>query len=184
MGLDIEQIKKCADADMNIVIARSGLAAAKYMKKNFGIPFITGIPLCGGSNFLEKLSGNADENMHCGGDILIIHEQIFANSLREMIYEKTGKSSVVSSIFGLAPSVSAEGDISLRGEEEVYELINSVRFSCVIADPEFFRIIENKNVKLIGLPHAAVSSKLHWDEYPDYLGNDLEKIVIEKLQTK
>ena len=177
MGLSVDDIRRCTEAELNIVIARSGLAAAKYMKKNFGIPFITGVPVCGGDLFREKLNGKEYRSDIGGGDILIIHEQIFANSFREYIYEKTGRRSTAASIFGLAPSLSLDGDISLKGEEEVYDLINSGRFSKIIADPEFYRILRNGSTELIGLPHLAVSSKLHWNEYPDYLGTDLDEIA-------
>ena len=50
------------------------------------------------------------------------------------------------------------------------EEINSGKYHTVIADPEFDKILSRDDVRLIGLPHLAVPVKLHWDEYPDYLG--------------
>lgn len=57
------------------------------------------------------------------------------------------------------------------------EEINSGKYHTVIADPEFDKILSRDDVRLIGLPHLAVSSKLHWDEYPDYLGEELKQLV-------
>ncbi len=55
--------------------------------------------------------------------------------------------------------------------------VNSGRYSAVIGDPEIQKIIRRDDVSFLGLPHAAVSSKLHWDEYPEYLGNDLTMLI-------
>ena len=39
------------------------------------------------------------------------------------------------------------------------------------------RCSAGEDVRLVSLPHVALSSKLHWDEYPDYLGEDILKII-------
>ena len=44
MGDDLEHIQASARADVNLVVASSGLAAAQYLFRKFGIPFTAGIP--------------------------------------------------------------------------------------------------------------------------------------------
>ena len=85
MGLSVDQIKNCPDADLNLVVARSGLAAARFLEKKYGIPYICGLPLGDGAELKDRLEkqerfqplpeGNSDKK-----GILIIHEQIFANA--------------------------------------------------------------------------------------------------------
>ena len=45
MGLTLEQVRRAANADINIVTARCGLDAAEYMKKRYGIPYICTVPV-------------------------------------------------------------------------------------------------------------------------------------------
>ena len=67
--------------------------------------------------------------------------------------------------------------MEIKDEHAAMEEINSGKYHTVIADPEFDKILSRDDVRLIGLPHLAVSSKLHWDEYPDYLGEELKQLV-------
>lgn len=44
MGDTLEQIEQSACADVNLVVSSTGLRAAQYMYREFGIPFVAGIP--------------------------------------------------------------------------------------------------------------------------------------------
>ena len=55
MGLSMDQIKNCPDADLNLVVARSGLAAARFLEKKYGIPYICGLPLGDGAELKDRL---------------------------------------------------------------------------------------------------------------------------------
>ena len=55
MGLSVDQIKNCPDADLNLVVARSGLAAARFLEKKYGIPYICGLPLGDGAELKDRL---------------------------------------------------------------------------------------------------------------------------------
>jgi nitrogenase molybdenum-iron protein alpha/beta subunit len=185
MGLTLEQIEHCADADINFVVSRSGLDAAEYMKKRFDIPFICGVPLGDGRTFRKKLSGNLEAvGRYADGGILIIHEQVMANSLREEILEKADIPVTTGSMFGLDRRIAAEHDLNLPDELSVIKAVNSGRYSVVIADPEIEKILRRPDVKFLKLPHAAVSSKLHWDEYPDYVGDALKLLIADAVSIK
>lgn len=180
MGCTVEQIRDSANADMSIVLSRCGLEAAKYLEKRFGIPYICGVPLIDGVNLNQKLSGekkSAPKCDPCKKKILIIHEQVFSNALRDLIREKTDAEVVCGSLFGLEAELAEECDINIPDEASAIEEINSGKYSVVVADPEFKMIIRDEDVTLVGVPHVAVSSKLHWDEYPNYLSEDIVNIV-------
>ncbi|MFQ9151847.1 MAG: hypothetical protein ACLR6B_10480 [Blautia sp.] len=73
--------------------------------------------------------------------------------------------------------LKASQDIHLPDEYNAILEINSGKYQTILADPEFEKLIRRDDVRLVSLPHLAVSSKLHWDEYPDYLGEDVLKII-------
>ena len=182
MGLSVDQIKNCPDADLNLVVARSGLAAARFLEKKYGIPYICGLPLGDGAELKDRLEkqerfqplpeGNSDKK-----GILIIHEQIFANELRALLSKETDVPITVGSLFGLEAELKAPQDVHLPDELSAIREINSGKYQVVLADPEFEKVIRREDVRLVRLPHVALSSKLHWDEYPDYLGEDISKII-------
>lgn len=179
IGLQVEQIERCGDADISIVVSKSGLEAAKLIEKKFGVPYICAVPLHSSDIFEKKLSGAYKAKSVSGNDggILIIHEQVFANSIREEMSEKSDISVTVASLFGIEKSISMEQDITLPNETAVKNEINSGKYSVILADPLIKKLLKREDVKFVSLPHVAVSSKLHWDEYPDYLGQEMSDII-------
>lgn len=179
MGLSIEQIERCVDADLNIVITRCGLDAAQYMEKKYGIPYICGAPIGDGEIFNRKLSGEAAPRCTGTGTggILIIHEQIMANSLREVIAEKSDVPVTVGSMYILDRRLAEEGDINLPHELSVREAVNSGDYSVIIADPEIAKIIRRDDVEFFALPHVALSGRLYLDQYPSYLGTEIQDML-------
>lgn len=179
VGLTVEQIERCGNADISIVVSRSGLEAARLLERKFGIPYICGVPMYGSSVIERKLNGEykAKDVKNGEGGILIIHEQVFANSIREEISERTDIPVTVASLFGIENSIALEQDITLPNEAAVRREVNSGKYSVIAADPLIKKLIRNDDIKFVSLPHAAVSSKLHWDEYPDYLGQEMSDII-------
>ena len=55
--------------------------------------------------------------------------------------------------------------------------MNNGKYQDVVAGPKVKKVNRREDVGLVSLPHVALSSKLHWDEYPDYLGEDISKII-------
>lgn len=178
-GLTVEQIKNCPDADISIVVSRSGLAAAKLLEKRYGIPYVCGVPIKGSDGFEKKLNREyvSVGSPYSDGGVLIIHEQIFANSLRDMIHQHKDISVTVGSMFGLEEELALPYDVDLPDEYSVRQEVNSGRYSVIIADPLIKKLIKDENARFIGLPHPAVSSKLHWDEHPDYLSDDIKNLI-------
>ncbi len=179
MGLTLEQVRRAANADINIVTARCGLDAAEYMKKRYGIPYICTVPVGGGSLFRKKLAGESPVIQPPEGKrgILIIHEQIFANSLRELAASFSDIPVTVGSMYGLDTRIAMEHDLDLPTEKSVREAINSGRYSVILADPEIGGILKRENVTFVELPHVALSGRLYLDRYPSYLGESMETMI-------
>lgn len=191
-GLDIDQIRNAANADWNFVMSCSGLPLARYLEKKYEIPFYCGVPLVDGRVWLEeferKSMTNADSQQATGedirGSVMIIHEQVLANSLRSLVRVRKKNVDVkVASLIGIDESISESGDIDLNLEKDLIEEINSGKYQAVIGDPELKRVIRNHDVRLIPFPHVAVSSKLHWDEYPKYLSDEISLMIDRALES-
>ena len=74
-------------------------------------------------------------------------------------------------------------DLDLAGEESLIQEINSGRHKVIIGDPLIEELIyKESQVKLISLPHVALSSKLYWKHAPELLGNDMDEIVHKVMQ--
>ena len=179
MGLSIEQIERVAEADLNLVISRCGLEAAQFMEKKYGIPYICGAPIGDGEIFTKKLNGTYKlrgiQKKEKG--ILIIHEQIRANSIREEMENQSDVSISVGSMYGLDSRLAREGDMDLPSELSVRKRINSGDYSVIIADPEIRKILKRDDVTMIELPHVALSGRLYLDRYPQYLGGTMTKLI-------
>lgn len=45
--------------------------------------------------------------------------------------------------------------------------------------PEVKKLFRERHPVFFALPHAAVSSKVHWNAYREYLGDDMEDFIKE-----
>lgn len=195
MGLSIEQIERVADADLNIVISRCGLDTAQYLERKYQIPYVCAAPVADGARFVEHLQ-EAWEKKVCkketinpplqkelteqpekSGGILILHEQVFANSIREEMEKRSGISVTVGSMYQLDARIARTGDLDLPHELAVRTEVNSGKYSVILADPEIARVIRREDVTLLGLPHVALSGRLYLDRYPSYLGTEMDTLI-------
>ena len=134
-------------AEKNIVISPSALAAAEYLQKKYGTPYECGF-------FPEQKVPET-------GRTLIIHQQIFADSLRcAMRLSRHGAEADVASFFRMnAPA--EEGDVRLKGEEDLLTLVRERDYDTVMGDPLFYRLLKNEKIHYVNLPHFAVSGSLY-----------------------
>ncbi len=185
MGLTVEQIERAAQADLGIVVSRCGLDAAQLLERKYKIPYICGVPVGDGQAFDEKLAQwetaahGAEEKVGTttGGKILIVHEQILSNSIREAIRRQADASVTVGSMYGLDARLSAEGDLNLVDELSVRRAVNSGDYSVVIADPEIGKLIRRDDITFLPLPHVAISGRLYLEQYVHDLGENMERLI-------
>lgn len=156
MGDGLEAVRNAAGAEKNLVIAPSGLKAARYLKKEYKIPYETGYPLetlPEWKEFALKISGLE------GKKVLIVHQQILANALRQKIREQVPANVTVASWFAMDKMEKEEGDIFLKEEDQWVSLIKEEKYDVVIADNLFARAVPEYQGEYWNLPHFAVSGK-------------------------
>lgn len=153
MGDGLASVKEAACVKKNIVISPSGIKAAEYLKEKHGIPYELDYPVIAKA-VAERIDDIKDAK------VLVIHQQIAANKLRELL-SKNGNSVTVASFFDMKKSLMAEQDVQLETEEEYCNLIEEGGFDYVIGDALFKRAVSKELYgEWIDWTHFAVSGNL------------------------
>jgi hypothetical protein len=198
MGSDFESLCNASSASANLVLTNSGLALAEYFYRRLGTPYSVGLPI--GTSETERIitelrtastvalmgsdngSGPIDSTRTAhaiqstvsllGQRVLIIYEQIIANSLRACLKSSYGCADIsVITPFRLSGGVAQVKDRSIDDEHQLVDVLKS-DYDIVIADPLFAPLIAaTSTTQFIPLPHLAVSSKLYWDDSVDLIGS-------------
>ena len=151
-GLDssLDEVINASSCERIAVIAPSGLRAAKYLKERFGTPFTTEYPL-----IPEAVKAKAGE---CAGKrVLIIHQQMAANALRELI---DSQNVTVGSLFMLDKGSAQAQDVHIKDEEALRELVLTEGYDVIFADISLKRALKEYSGEFIDLSHYAVSGRL------------------------
>lgn len=116
------------------------------------------------------------------GAILIVAEQVLANSLRrEILHKKSDAKVTVGTLFGLNEKIAAKGDVNITGEGRLIELIDSGKYATIVGDPLLEDLLaEDDKMNIVKVPHVALSSKLYWDEMPRLLNKEETDKIIRK----
>ena len=151
MGATLEDIKKAASAEKNLVVSPAGLRAAEYLKKTFHTEYEIRCPLA------EELVPEEDFS---GKKVLCVHQQVMANSMRDRIRSLGGEDVTVATWFMRKPALAEPQDRFLVEEDEFEELVENGQFDCILADRTLQPIVRNYPGTWIHAPHFAVSGKL------------------------
>lgn len=137
----------------SVAVSPAGIEGAKHLKEKAGVPYKIASPL---SSINYPINDKDIEKFY---STLIIHQQCIANSVRKMVRGCSKK--IDTATFGIFnKSIAEEGDCYIEGERELINLVESVKYDCIIADPLFFRALLSYKGKRIDLPHWAVSASL------------------------
>lgn len=186
MDATMEDIAGSARAALNVVVARSGLAAALFMEIKYGIPYLLGVPIgCGPT---EEFVNNAASvlgaekmketepivrKVHDARSVLVIGEQVMSNSIRKSLRMDMGIEKVdVASFFTMNSELMEEGDMHLEQEDDLTALSKKGNYDLLIGDPLYRELLELKeDSRFIEFPHIALSSRLYWDKSFEYIGD-------------
>lgn len=209
MGDGLDAVREAASAEKNIVVSPSGIAAAKYLKQKFGTPYELFcppeiIPEWKEQQVRLKNEKEAEDNIKKveaigiekaeniegqvlienykklnGKKILIVHQQVLANTLREELQDayvkqdteaKDSREGVlkisddmpninVASWFMIDKDQKTEGDILLKEEDDWISLIKESDYDVIIADPLLKKAVPFFEGEWYDLPHFAISGK-------------------------
>lgn len=154
MRAGIDKVKTAGSADKNLVVAPAALETAKYLEKEFGTPYEEGYP------FVDEL---IPELGYERKKILIIHQQVIANAIRQEIRTRSDEQNTevtVASWFMMKSELSEEGDLSLKEEMDYCKLVQNGNYDIVFADENMRGLVPGFKGTFVNIRHFAVSGKL------------------------
>ncbi len=154
MRAAIDKVKTAGSADKNLVVAPAALETAKYLEKEFGTPYEVGYP------FVDEL---IPELGYERKKILIIHQQVIANAIRQEIRTRSNEQNTevtVASWFMMKSELSEEEDLSLKEEKDYCKLVQNGNYDIVFADENMRGLVPGFKGTFVNVRHFAVSGKL------------------------
>ena len=154
MGAGIDKVKTAGSVDKNLVVAPAALETAKYLEKEFGTPYEVGYP------FVDEL---IPELGYERKKILIIHQQVIANAIRQEIRTRSDEQNTevtVASWFMMKSELSEKGDLSLKEEMDYCKLVQNGNYDIVFADENMRGLVPGFKGTFVNIRHFAVSGKL------------------------
>ena len=127
----MEQVRKAATADVNLVVSESGLKPAQLLREKFGIPYVVGTPVANDVDLVDELRAAAIDGVNRTirdesgeGGVLVVADQVLGNSLRRSILKKNPDASVcVGTMFGLNEEISAGQDLDIENERSLLRIL-------------------------------------------------------------
>ena len=151
MGDGLEEVKKASSVSKNIVVSPAALATAKYLEKTFRTPYEIYYPL------VEDLLPEMD---YTGKRILVVHQQVIADSIRKVLLERGAEIVQTASWFMMKKELQADEDVILRDEDAYIELVQNGEFDIIFADECMDRMTPGFEGTFVNTRHFAVSGKL------------------------
>nr|WP_296960109.1 nitrogenase component 1 [uncultured Mediterraneibacter sp.] len=160
MGDGLEEVRRAGTVSRNLVVSPAALKTAKYLEETFGTPYEVTYPLAG------ELVPDMD---YTGKKILIVHQQVIANSIREEIRRRCAEISEnedaapevqVAGWFMMKPELKEEQDRSLRDEDDYISLVEQEGYDVIFADGCMKCMTPGHHGVFVNTVHFAVSGKL------------------------
>ncbi len=173
-----QNLRQAAKAQINLVTAASGLAPAKWMEREFDIPYIAAVPF--GESWSEAIAAALKEQRPMtnppfdteNARVLILGEQLTANALRAALSD-LGMSAHVATFYNFDKKLSLSGDKRLKSEDALKELLYSGSYDLVIGDADL-RLIAPEGLRWIDLPHGAIRFGYEGEGFPNLLEHNLQ----------
>lgn len=154
MRAGIDKVKTAGSADKNLVVAPAALETAKYLEKEFGTPYEVGYP------FVDELIPELD---YAGKKILIVHQQVIANAIRQEIRTRSNEQNTEVTVaiwFMMKSELSEEEDLLLKEEMDYCKLVQNGNYDIVFADENMRGLVPGFKGTFVNVRHFAVSGKL------------------------
>lgn len=186
MNSTLEAISNAASAHVNLVVSQCGMAAAQYMLRTFGIPYVAGVPV--GERFSAKIMEDIRTAARTGVSVLsfnrrlsgagiaVIGEFVQSASIAKAIELTCGKCACVLTSLEAEKAFFGSEDAFVPHEDDVIQRLKGVK--TVIADP-LYRPVCPSHIHFIALPHEAFSGRIYRKDISDlvYNFNDIRKEV-------
>ena len=151
MGSGFDDVVRASAAERNLVVAPSGLAAAQLLERRFGTPY----------EVRDPLAAAIAEGLDVAGKrVLVIHQQVAANSLRDELLARGAGQVTCATWFMQLRELAQEGDARLKEEVDFVRLVREGSFDMLVGDPALWRMLGDFAGELVDVPQFAISGKL------------------------
>ena len=147
-GESVRDFEEAASFRENLVISPSGLAAASYMEKKYGVPYTVRYPLPKGF----ELAGLAQDEIE-GKKILIVHQAVLAETIREEMERASGSVEVDTATFFM-PFAKCR---TIPEEDDFIKLVADGNYDIIIGDPMLRRALRGWSGRFVELAQFSVS---------------------------
>lgn len=194
MGSSLDEIRRSAEADVNLVVSAAGLGAADVLWSRFGIPYTVGLPI--GDDLKDILADTlkdlaeggersitvykdvtrdsfADEEALAKGPVVIIGEGVTSLALATAIEFETGRNTKVLCATEPLGTLLRDKDRFTPDEDDIIPELEGAAY--VIADPMFKPIVPER-AEFISLPSEAFSGRIYRKEIPNLI-EDFDQLL-------
>ena len=195
MGSSLDEIRRSAEADVNLVVSAAGLGAAEVLWNRFGIPYAVGLPV--GDDLKEILADTlkdlaegraeksvtickdvtrdlfAGEEAAAKGPVVIIGEGVTSLALASAIEFETGRNTKVLCATEPLGAVLRDKDRLTPDEDDIIPELEDA--ACVIADPMYKPIVP-ESAAFITLPSEAFSGRIYREEITNLI-EDFDQLL-------
>ena len=147
----LEDLRQAGAAELNLVVAPSGLGAARWLERRFGTPYQVAFP---------QAADLLPQEDWVGKRVLVVHQQVAACALRQELLARGAAQVQVATFFMEVEGLAQEGDLRMREEADFEEAVREGGFDAVLADPVLARLVPDFPGDFLGLTHFALSGHL------------------------
>lgn len=179
-------LKEASAAALNVVVNASGFRLARYMEREFGIPYLAGAPFGEKqsrrlmSRLQEIISGQAGEEIAVTDsdkaihtEVLIVGEQMEADAIRKALQDRGYSGVSVMSFYEMDKSSMRTGDKKLTGESELADVLEKEELRLVIASADYKGLCR-RPLPWIALPDLANHSPAQYMAKVPMVGERLD----------
>ncbi len=167
-----DNLKQASKASLNIVVNESGLKLAYYMKKEFDIPYIINPPY-GTENDNQPVINSTNDP-----EVIIIGEQLMANSIRTNLITKGYKDIRVLSFYDMDKNYMETGDKKLTGEDDLQSQLSLPSVKIVFGSPDY-KPLATSEVKWINLNNRATPWPINQVTDINLIGSALDEYLVK-----
>ena len=177
-GTGVDDLQKIGRAEKNIVLSPAGIAAAKWLQKEYGTPWSYFIPdaekifdrFCSADmaeSQKSPVSAQIRDKKACmvkkddagrPATVLVLHQQVLADTICRLLRSR-GIEADTAGFFMMNKDLLRDTDSFLREETDLRKLVLQKGYDTVIADRSLMPLLEGLPVRLLHLPHFAVSGE-------------------------
>ncbi len=154
-SLSFEDVVRASAAEKNLVVAPSGLRAAKLLERRFGTPYEVANPLA--AQDAAEIAMSYDVR---GKRVLVVQQQVAANAMRDVFLSHDATSVTCATWFMMLPELAQSGDVQLHEEDDFEQLVYEGEFDVLVGDPTLWRIVPQFSGVTVDKPQFPVSGKL------------------------